>query len=104
MLESFQKLFAVYVISFSNVALAVAALSTVIYYLLSKYKCRVGRQIGSQALISEGKHSMIRLHFYLGFRWRFPWCSWLSSWGGCDRFSHWCLRVDKRVIIWKSGF
>lgn len=62
MLESFQKLFAVYVILFSDAALAVAALSTVIYYFLSKYKCRVGRQIGSQALISEGAHSMIDVY------------------------------------------
>ena len=62
MLESFQKLFAVYVISFSDLALAGAASSAVIYYLLAKYKYGVGRQIGSQALISEGDHSMIDVY------------------------------------------
>jgi len=62
MLESFQKLFVTYVISFSDLALAVSALSAVIYYLLAKYKYRVGRQISSQALISEGAHSMIDVY------------------------------------------
>ena len=60
--ESFQKLFEVYVISFSNLALGIAALSAVVYYLLGKYKSRVGRQIGSQALISEGLHSMVDVY------------------------------------------
>ena len=62
MFESFQKFFEVYVISFSAIALVVAALSAIIYYLLAKYKGRVGRQIGSQALISEGLHSMIDVY------------------------------------------
>ncbi len=62
MWDSFQKLFEVYVISFSDIALVVAALSAVIYYLLAKYKSRVGRLIGSQALISEGSHSMIDVY------------------------------------------
>jgi cation diffusion facilitator family transporter len=62
MLESFQKFFEVYVISFSGIALFVAALSAIIYYLLAKYKGRVGRQIGSQALISEGLHSTIDVY------------------------------------------
>lgn len=60
--ESFEKLFEAYVISFSGLALVVAALSAVIYYLLAKYKARVGRQIGSQALISEGLHSMVDVY------------------------------------------
>jgi cation diffusion facilitator family transporter len=62
MLESFQKFFEVYVISFSAIALVVAALSAIIYFLLAKYKGRLGRQIGSQALISEGLHSMIDVY------------------------------------------
>ena len=62
MLDSFQKFFEVYVISFSDLALAVSALSAVIYYLLAKYKTRIGRQIGSQALISEGLHSMVDVY------------------------------------------
>jgi cation diffusion facilitator family transporter len=62
MVESFQKFFEVYVISFSTVALVVAALSAVVYFLLAKYKGRVGRQVGSQALISEGWHSMVDVY------------------------------------------
>jgi cation diffusion facilitator family transporter len=62
MYESFQKFFEVYVISFSDLALGVAGLSAVVYYLLARYKARVGRQIGSQALISEGLHSMVDVY------------------------------------------
>ncbi len=62
MFESFQKFFEVYVISFSDLALAVSAASAIIYYLLAKYKARVGRQVGSQALISEGLHSMVDVY------------------------------------------
>ncbi len=58
MLESWQKLFETATISFSSIALITAAISAVIYYLLAKYKERIGRQIGSQALVSEGLHSM----------------------------------------------
>lgn len=61
-LASIEKFFEVYTLSFSNIALFVAALSTAIYYLLAKYKARVGRQIGSQALISDGLHSMIDVY------------------------------------------
>ena len=38
--ESFQKLFEVYVISFSNLALAIAALSAVVYYLLANTRAK----------------------------------------------------------------
>ncbi|MCW3996070.1 MAG: cation diffusion facilitator family transporter [Candidatus Bathyarchaeota archaeon] len=62
MKESFEKVFEVYVISFSDIALVVAAVSAGVYYLLAKYKARVGRQIGSQALISEGLHSMVDVY------------------------------------------
>ena len=62
MLESFQKFFEVNGISFSDLALVAAAISVVIYYLLAKYKGRVGREIGSQALISEGLHSMVDVY------------------------------------------
>ena len=62
MLESYQKFFEVNVISFSDLALAAAALSAVIYFLLARYKGRVGRQVGSQALISEGLHSMVDVY------------------------------------------
>jgi cation diffusion facilitator family transporter len=62
MFESFQKFFEVHVLSFSDLALAVSAVSAVVYFLLAKYKARVGRQIGSQALISESVHSMIDVY------------------------------------------
>ena len=62
MLESFQKFFEVNGISFSDIALVAAAISVVVYYLLAKYKGRVGREIGSQALISEGLHSMVDVY------------------------------------------
>ena len=62
MLESFQKFFEVTVISFSELALAAAALSAMVYYLLAKYKGKIGRQIGSQALVSEGLHSMVDVY------------------------------------------
>jgi cation diffusion facilitator family transporter len=62
MWDSFQKFFEVYTISFSGIALLVAVLSAVVYYLLAKYKLAVGRKIGSQALISEGLHSKIDVY------------------------------------------
>jgi cation diffusion facilitator family transporter len=62
MVESVQKPFEVYVISFSYIALAVAAISAVVCYLLAKYKTRLGHQIGSQALTSEGLHSMVDVY------------------------------------------
>lgn len=62
MIQSYQKFFEVNVLSFSDLALAVAALSAVIYFVLAKYKERIGRQVGSQALISEGLHSMIDVY------------------------------------------
>jgi cation diffusion facilitator family transporter len=62
MLESFQKLFEASILSFSEMAITVSVLSAVVYYLLAKYKERIGRQVGSQALISEGLHSMVDVY------------------------------------------
>jgi cation diffusion facilitator family transporter len=62
MLESFQKFSEVSVISFSGLALAAAALSAVVYYILAKYKGKIGHQIGSQALVSEGLNSMVDVY------------------------------------------
>lgn len=61
-LESFQKFFEAYIISYSNFVLGIAALSAVVHYLLAKYKEKIGRQIGSQALISEGLNSAIDVY------------------------------------------
>ncbi|NMC58664.1 MAG: cation diffusion facilitator family transporter [Candidatus Methanofastidiosa archaeon] len=41
------------------VALFVAALSALVSFLLARYKQEIGRTIGSQALINDGKHSFI---------------------------------------------
>ncbi len=62
MVESFQKFFEVYVVSFLDIALVVSAVSTIVYYLLARYKTKVGHQIGSLALISEGLHSKIDVY------------------------------------------
>lgn len=62
MLESWQGLFSDNRVSFSNLSLIVAVLSAFVYYLLAKYKQKAGQEIGSQALISEGLHSMIDVY------------------------------------------
>ena len=43
MIDSFEKIFEVYVISFSHLALVVAALSAAVYYVLAKYKGRIAK-------------------------------------------------------------
>jgi cation diffusion facilitator family transporter len=60
--ESFEKFFVTSAISFSGIALAISAISAIIYYLLARYKEKIGRQIGSQALISESLHSKIDVY------------------------------------------
>jgi len=62
LLESFPKFSDATVLLFSDWALATAALSVIVYYLLAKYKERVGRQISSQALVSEGLNSMVDVY------------------------------------------
>jgi cation diffusion facilitator family transporter len=62
MLESFEKFFEAGIILFSELALAAAALSAIVYYILAKYKGKIGRQIGSQALVSEGLNSMVDVY------------------------------------------
>jgi cation diffusion facilitator family transporter len=42
--------------------LTVSVVSAIIYYLLARYKEKLGRQIGSQALISESFHSKIHVY------------------------------------------
>jgi cation diffusion facilitator family transporter len=60
--ESFDNFFQTVALSFSGVALAVAALSATIYYVLARYKKKVGHEISSQALTSEGVHSMVDVY------------------------------------------
>ncbi len=58
-LESYNAFLNPGVISIPLISLSVAALSAVVSFLLARYKERVGREIGSQALINDGKHSFI---------------------------------------------
>jgi len=52
-------------ISHSFLALTVAVFSMVLSYLLSRYKGKRGREINSQALIGESKHSMVDMYLSL---------------------------------------
>lgn len=58
-LESYNAFLNPGVISIPLISLSVAALSAVVSFLLARYKEKVGREIGSQALINDGKHSFI---------------------------------------------
>ncbi len=60
--DSVEKFFETTVISFSILALSVGGLSAVIYYLLAKYKEKIGRKISSQALLSEALNSMVDVY------------------------------------------
>lgn len=57
--ESLEKIFMPPTISLQNLAMVTAGVSAVFSYLLARYKERIGREINSQALVGEGKHSMI---------------------------------------------
>lgn len=58
-LESFDAYINPQTIDIPLISLSVAALSAVVSLLLARYKGKVGRQISSQALINDGKHSFI---------------------------------------------
>lgn len=58
-LESFNAFINPTTIEMPLISLSVAAFSAVISFLLARYKERVGRDIDSQALINDGKHSFI---------------------------------------------
>jgi len=58
-LESFNVFINPTTIEMPLISLSVAAFSAVISFLLARYKEKVGRDIDSQALINEGKHSFI---------------------------------------------
>lgn len=57
--ESVNGILAPKTIEIPFIALSVAVLSVAVSLLLTKYKERVGTEIGSQALISDGKHSLV---------------------------------------------
>ena len=52
-------------ISFAVLALLVAGYSAAFSYLISQYKQKAGKAINSQALIGDGKHSMIDVYLSL---------------------------------------
>lgn len=58
-LESFNAFINPTPIEMPLISLSVAAFSAVISFLLARYKEKVGRDIDSQALINDGKHSFI---------------------------------------------
>ncbi len=58
-IESFNAYLNPEMIEIPLISLLVAALSAVVSWLLARYKKSVGKQIGSQALINDGKHSFI---------------------------------------------
>lgn len=59
LLESIRRFWTSYSITLPHITIAVACSSALVSILLSRYKDKVGRSIGSQALIGEGKHSMV---------------------------------------------
>lgn len=58
-LESFNAFINPTAIDMPLISLSVAAFSAVISFLLARYKEKIGRNIDSQALINDGKHSFI---------------------------------------------
>jgi cation diffusion facilitator family transporter len=80
MREALLKFWNPMTISFPFIVLPIPAISAASSYLLSKYKERTGKEINSQALVGEGKHSMVDVYSsiivlvgvifsYLGFAW-----------------------------------
>lgn len=57
--ESYNDFLNPEVISIPLISLSVAAFSAVVSFLLARYKDKIGKDIGSQALINDGKHSFI---------------------------------------------
>jgi cation diffusion facilitator family transporter len=58
-LDSYNAFLNPSVIEIPFIALVIAALSALVSFLLARYKQDIGRKIGSQALINDGKHSFI---------------------------------------------
>ncbi|MBS7623260.1 cation diffusion facilitator family transporter [Candidatus Bathyarchaeota archaeon] len=65
LLESVRRIIAPSPVSLTTLALLVAGSSSLLSYMLARYKSRVGKKINSQALMSEGKHSMVDVYLSL---------------------------------------
>lgn len=59
MKESIERFFSPTPTSMHSIAILVAVFSAIVSYLLAGYKERVGKEINSQALISDGRHSLV---------------------------------------------
>jgi cation diffusion facilitator family transporter len=59
LLESFRRILTPTPVSLVGIGLSVAAGSAIVSYLLSQYKERIGKEINSQALQGEAKHSNV---------------------------------------------
>jgi cation diffusion facilitator family transporter len=62
LMTSLEKVFQPNEISYSEIALFITAISAVVYLILARHKASVGRQIRSQALISESLLSMVDVY------------------------------------------
>ncbi|MHA1654370.1 MAG: cation diffusion facilitator family transporter [Candidatus Thorarchaeota archaeon] len=62
LLESGRRLFFPEPITSTLLPLLAAALSAVTYYVLSRYKLRVGEKIGSSSLVADSTHSMVDVY------------------------------------------
>lgn len=86
LLESMKRLWASYTITLPHVTIAVACSSALVSLLLSRYKDKVGKSIGSQALIGEGKHSMVDVYssiiVVLGVAFNFMGIPWAEAVAG----------------------
>ncbi|WP_337971931.1 cation diffusion facilitator family transporter [Methanobacterium petrolearium] len=58
-LESYDAFLNPTIIDMPLISLFVAVISVVVSFALAKYKEKIGKKIGSQALINDGKHSFI---------------------------------------------
>jgi cation diffusion facilitator family transporter len=59
LIESVKSFFAPQEIVMASHALIVVSLSAGAYYILGRYKMKIGEEIGSPALVSDGNHSLI---------------------------------------------
>lgn len=85
-LESMRRLWTSYTITLPYITIAVSSISVLASLLLSRYKSKVGESIGSQALMGEGKHSMVdaysSLIVILGVTFNFIGIAWAEAVAG----------------------
>lgn len=86
LLESIRRLWTSYTPTLPHITIAVACISAFASLLLSRYKGKIGESIGSQALIGEGKHSMVDAYssfiVILGVAFSFIGMAWAEAVAG----------------------